>query len=131
MTDTDLITAPAEQESAGSAGPDSGRPATKTRARTGLSGMVLSELRTVAGELGIKGTSGMRKGDLIAAIKERQAGGDAPAAKSAPARSKAGTSKPATNDDQLTIGDSPAATGADTTEKNDAPRSGARTQRGA
>ena len=72
MTDTDLITAPAEQESAGSAGPDSGRPATKTRARTGLSGMVLSELRTVAGELGIKGTSGMRKGDLIAAIKERQ-----------------------------------------------------------
>ncbi|SDU51679.1 transcription termination factor Rho [Gordonia westfalica] len=79
MTDTDLITAPAEQESAGSAGPDSGQPA-KTRARaarTGLSGMVLSELRTVAGELGIKGTSGMRKGDLIAAIKERQAGGSA------------------------------------------------------
>ncbi|MGW9265402.1 Rho termination factor N-terminal domain-containing protein, partial [Gordonia terrae] len=118
MTDTDLITAPAEQESAGSAGPDSGRPATKTRARTGLSGMVLSELRTVAGELGIKGTSGMRKGDLIAAIKERQAGGDAPAAKSAPARSRAGASKPAAAaEEQLTIGESPASSGGDTTEK--------------
>jgi transcription termination factor Rho len=36
--------------------------------------MVLTELRALAGELGIKGTSGMRKGDLIAAIKERQEG---------------------------------------------------------
>ncbi|PWD42653.1 transcription termination factor Rho [Gordonia paraffinivorans] len=94
MTDTDLITAPAEQESAGSAGPESGQTATKTRsrARTGLSGMVLSELRTVAGELGIKGTSGMRKGDLIAAIKERQAAGGAGAkadAKSESAEAKA------------------------------------------
>ncbi|GAB06196.1 transcription termination factor Rho [Gordonia amarae] len=56
MTDTDVITAP------------------KSRARAGLSGMVLTELRALAGELGIKGTSGMRKGDLIAAIKERQGG---------------------------------------------------------
>ncbi len=89
MTDTDLITAPAEQESAGSAGPDSGGQPAKTRARaarTGLSGMVLSELRTVAGELGIKGTSGMRKGDLIAAIKERQSGA---AGKSADAKAEA------------------------------------------
>ncbi|WP_213250029.1 MULTISPECIES: transcription termination factor Rho [Gordonia] len=38
--------------------------------------MVLTELRALAGELGIKGTSGMRKGDLIAAIKERQGGAD-------------------------------------------------------
>ncbi|WLP91430.1 transcription termination factor Rho [Gordonia sp. NB41Y] len=71
MTDTDLITAPAspDNDSAGT-----GAPKTRTRAaRTGLSGMVLSELRALAGELGIKGTSGMRKGDLIAAIKERQA----------------------------------------------------------
>ena len=58
MTDTDVITAP------------------KSRARAGLSGMVLTELRALAGELGIKGTSGMRKGDLIAAIKERQGGAD-------------------------------------------------------
>ena len=63
MTDTDLITAPSVAD-------DQGAP--KTKPRAGLSGMVLTELRSLAGELGIKGTSGMRKGDLIAAIKERQ-----------------------------------------------------------
>lgn len=75
MTDTDLITAPSVADDQG---------ATKTKARAGLSGMVLTELRSLAGELGIKGTSGMRKGDLIAAIKERQGAGapasDAPKA---------------------------------------------------
>jgi transcription termination factor Rho len=44
------------------------------RRRAGLSGMVLAELRELAGQLGITGTGGMRKGDLIAAIKERQGG---------------------------------------------------------
>nr|WP_156095059.1 transcription termination factor Rho [Nocardia lijiangensis] len=43
-------------------------------ARSGLTGMLLPQLRALAGELGIRGTSGMRKGDLIAAIKENQAG---------------------------------------------------------
>jgi transcription termination factor Rho len=38
---------------------------------TGLAGMVLPELRSLAGQLGIKGTSGMRKGDLIAAIRDK------------------------------------------------------------
>ncbi|MGV9713438.1 transcription termination factor Rho [Gordonia sp. NPDC003424] len=64
MTDTDLITAPAPTGSGGS-----------TRTRTGLAAMVLPELRALAAELGIKGISGMRKGDLIAAIKERQGSG--------------------------------------------------------
>jgi transcription termination factor Rho len=45
------------------------------RKRAGLSGMVLPELRALASELGLRGTAGMRKGDLIAAIKERQSGG--------------------------------------------------------
>src|SRR4051794_19392926 len=40
--------------------------------------MVLAELRQLAGELNIADTAKMRKGDLIAAIKERQAGGPAP-----------------------------------------------------
>ena len=44
--------------------------------------MVLAELRGLAGELGITGTAGMRKGDLIAAIKERQSGGSAKSAQS-------------------------------------------------
>ncbi|QII08775.1 transcription termination factor Rho [Rhodococcoides fascians A25f] len=43
--------------------------------------MVLTELRSLAGELGIKSISGMRKGDLIAAISEHQSG--AASAKSA------------------------------------------------
>ncbi|TCN55675.1 transcription termination factor Rho [Rhodococcus sp. SMB37] len=80
MTDTDLIATPASDDSA-----QSSRGA---RRGTGLAGMVLVELRALAAELGIKGTSGMRKGDLIAAIKEKQGSGaqNAPAgAKSAPA----------------------------------------------
>ena len=53
-----------------------------TKRRAGLTGMVLAELRELAGQLGITGTAGMRKGDLIAAIKERQSGGSSkPAAK--------------------------------------------------
>ncbi len=60
--------------------------------------MVLAELRALAAELGIKGTSGMRKGDLIAAIKERQGGGvsSAPAAdKAAVSEEPAETTRPA------------------------------------
>jgi transcription termination factor Rho len=48
------------------------------RKRGGLTGMVLAELRQLAEELNISGTTGMRKGDLIAAIKERQAATPAP-----------------------------------------------------
>jgi transcription termination factor Rho len=47
------------------------------RKAAGLSGMVLPELRELAGQLGITGITGMRKGDLIAAIKERQGGSTA------------------------------------------------------
>ena len=78
MTETDLITAPASSNSEDSSpAVSSTTRGSSTRARSGLSGMVLTELRALAGELGIKGTSGMRKGDLIAAIKERQASSDA------------------------------------------------------
>ncbi|HEX8868128.1 MAG TPA: Rho termination factor N-terminal domain-containing protein, partial [Lentzea sp.] len=42
---------------------------TTPRRRAGLSGMVLAELRELAGQMGITGTAGLRKGDLIAAIK--------------------------------------------------------------
>ncbi|WP_433556539.1 transcription termination factor Rho [Pseudonocardia xinjiangensis] len=54
------------------------------RKRGGLTGMVLAELRQLAGELNIPDTSGMRKGDLIAAIKEKQ--GAAPTRKPAAAQ---------------------------------------------
>ena len=73
MTDTDLITAgdgaeqmaltPVTSDARASAGGGS------------LSTMVLPELRALAGKVGVNGTSGMRKSDLIAAIRERQSGG--------------------------------------------------------
>nr|WP_093345899.1 transcription termination factor Rho [Pseudonocardia ammonioxydans] len=50
--------------------------------------MVLAELRQLATELNVPDISGMRKGDLIAAIKERQGGAATPARKP---RAKAGS----------------------------------------
>ncbi|MCZ3389494.1 MAG: transcription termination factor Rho [Actinomycetia bacterium] len=52
--------------------------ATSRRKSPGLSGMVLAELQTVASGLGITGTTRMRKGELIEAIREKQ-GQTAPA----------------------------------------------------
>src|SRR6478752_8269043 len=43
--------------------------------------MVLPDLKALAGQLGIRGTSGMRKGDLVAAITARQNGAGAAAPK--------------------------------------------------
>ena len=75
MSETDLVTAGTAPEAGA---PDTpGGTAAPTR-RKGLSTMVLAELRQLAGELNIADTAKMRKGDLIAAIKERQAGGPAP-----------------------------------------------------
>ncbi|MGV0990940.1 MAG: transcription termination factor Rho [Mycobacterium sp.] len=61
MTDTDLITA-AGRTSGADAGDGS------------LATMVLPELRALASKAGVKGTSGMRKGDLIAAIRDSRSG---------------------------------------------------------
>src|SRR5918997_6769514 len=57
--------------SSGTAGTSSDNGAAPRR-RGGLSGMVLADLRKLAGQLGISDTAGLRKNDLIAAIKERQ-----------------------------------------------------------
>ena len=87
MTDTDLITA-------GSGAENPEQPARSTPDTTsdtppaavvekavetstagadgGLSTMVLPELRALANEVGVKGTSGMRKNELITAIRERR-----------------------------------------------------------
>ncbi|MEU4425155.1 Rho termination factor N-terminal domain-containing protein, partial [Actinoplanes sp. NPDC024001] len=64
-----------------------GTTATATKRRrggTGLSAMLLPELQSLAASLGISGTARMRKGELIAAITERQSGGTAAAAEPAP-----------------------------------------------
>ncbi|WP_327095754.1 transcription termination factor Rho [Nocardia vinacea] len=110
MTDTDLLATPGvDSNPAGDRESDSGQISKMSEqtdvARSGLTGMLLPQLRALAGELGIRGTSGMRKGDLIAAIKENQAGksakaeksargevkSDADAAKAAPTKAEQGT----------------------------------------
>jgi transcription termination factor Rho len=71
VSETDLVTTGAAPEEGA---PAPGGSAAPTR-RRGLSTMLLPELRQLAGELNIPDTAKMRKGDLVAAIKERQAGG--------------------------------------------------------
>ncbi|MEH6797127.1 MAG: transcription termination factor Rho [Rhodococcus sp. (in: high G+C Gram-positive bacteria)] len=122
MTDTELISAPET-----------------SRRRAGLSGMVLTELRSLAGELGIKSVSGMRKGDLIAAITERQSGttpaksaapksdapkSDAPKARRAAASTPVADERPATD-----TAPEPSAADAPVAETSDAaPEAGRRTR---
>ncbi|MCP2277339.1 transcription termination factor Rho [Nocardia amikacinitolerans] len=90
MTDTDLLATPGVESNPSSSGgreSESGQISKMSEqtdvARSGLTGMLLPQLRALAGELGIRGTSGMRKGDLIAAIKENQAGKSAKSEKPA------------------------------------------------
>ncbi|OBK12602.1 transcription termination factor Rho [Mycobacterium asiaticum] len=102
MTDTDLITAGESTDNGNpsgavtastsdvsddvSGGVSNDVSKAKTNAPTGsLTTMVLPELRALATQAGVKGTSGMRKNELIAAIREirgqanGKSGGDAPA----------------------------------------------------
>ncbi|MBB5166280.1 transcription termination factor Rho [Mycobacterium sp. AZCC_0083] len=92
MTDTDLFTTDSSDVvSPDSVNPDISEPvsadsavaapapvATASRSeRSGsLTGMVLPDLRALANEVGVKGASGMRKSELIAAIRERRAEGN-------------------------------------------------------
>ncbi|BBX45729.1 hypothetical protein GCM10009641_71420 [Mycobacterium cookii] len=79
MTDTDLVTAGDSTENDKLPNPvtpetssDSGA---KQNAPDGsLATMVLPELRALANKAGVKGTSGMRKNELIAAIRESRQG---------------------------------------------------------
>jgi transcription termination factor Rho len=72
VTDTDLFTAGESTDS--NQVPNAvttDTPHVKTNASAGsLSTMVLPELRALANQVGVKGTSGMRKNELIAAIRE-------------------------------------------------------------
>ncbi|MGW3469714.1 Rho termination factor N-terminal domain-containing protein, partial [Saccharopolyspora sp. NPDC000995] len=79
MSNTELLSS--EATNASSAGQQESEANGTPRRRGGLSGMVLAELRQLAGELGIE-TGGLRKGDLIAAIKEKQGGTTAPRTRS-------------------------------------------------
>jgi transcription termination factor Rho len=72
VTDTDLFTAGENTDSnPPSNAVTTDTPDVKTTAPVGaLSSMVLPELRALANQVGVKGTSGMRKNELIAAIRE-------------------------------------------------------------
>ncbi|WP_414687893.1 transcription termination factor Rho, partial [Mycobacterium sp.] len=79
MTDTDLSTAgngaddTENSELSSGATPDVPAPATaEAPSSNSLANMVLPELRALANRVGVKGTSGMRKNELIAAIRERE-----------------------------------------------------------
>jgi transcription termination factor Rho len=71
VSNTDLLSGDVDNQAASSTEESNGTAAPKRRTG-GLSGMVIAELRQLAGELGVGETTGMRKGDLIAAIRERQ-----------------------------------------------------------
>jgi transcription termination factor Rho len=67
VSNTDLLS----DVGSDTAGSNGTAPAPK-RTVGGLTGKTVAELRSLAGELGVGETTGMRKGDLIAAIRERQ-----------------------------------------------------------
>jgi len=82
VTDTDLVTAGDSTENdklSNSVTPEtSGEADAHSNASDGsLATMVLPELRALANRSGVKGTSGMRKSELIAAIRETRQGGHA------------------------------------------------------
>ncbi|MDJ0395688.1 transcription termination factor Rho [Rhodococcus sp. G-MC3] len=106
MTDTELISAPE-----------------KTRRGAGLSGMVLTELRSLAGELGIKSISGMRKGDLIAAISARQGATGATASETPKVTSRRGAADKARN--QVAPADAPTEAVAPVAPESSVPESSA------
>ncbi|MGV0835842.1 transcription termination factor Rho [Mycolicibacterium thermoresistibile] len=93
MTDTDLITAgggsgnpelpngvtpdvssavPADSGSESGSTADAPTTAKATTKTGSLSSMLLPQLRALAREIGVEGASGMRKGELVAAIREHQ-----------------------------------------------------------
>jgi len=82
VTDTDLVTAGDSTENDKLSNPvtpdtSSENDAHSSASDGSLATMVLPELRALANRSGVKGTSGMRKSELIAAIRETRHGGHA------------------------------------------------------
>ncbi len=85
MTET-TSAAPASQDAGSAGGNEANAPAAESPRRrrgSGLSAMLLPELKQLAGGLGIKGAGTMRKGQLVEAIQAAQAGAPKSAPKSA------------------------------------------------
>ena len=124
MTDTDLITAGESTDGTQlSISVPTDAPDVKTNAPVGsLSTMVLPELRALANQAGVKGTSGMRKNELIAAIQETRGHGNGTSVAAAPESQN--TSEPTVPEPSAST-EVPAAQG----EQNDSPNETQRRQR--
>ena len=124
MSDTDLITAGESTDGdqlSNSVPTDA--PDVKTNAPVGsLSTLVLPELRALANQAGVKGTSGMRKNELIAAIQETRGHANGASAAVAPESQNSGER---TAPDSAPSTEVPAAQG----EQNDSPNETQRRQR--
>ena len=114
MTNTDLIAAddrtedtaqqdPQSADAAADSSAGSGSDAAPARAASGsdgsLSSLVLPELRALASRAGVKGTSGMRKNELIAAIREINGHVNGGSADGTGEGGQAGGSRPESRDD--------------------------------
>ncbi|OBA77359.1 transcription termination factor Rho [Mycobacterium sp. 1554424.7] len=130
MTDTDLFTAGESTDSNhASEAVTTDTPDAKANASAGsLAAMVLPELRALASQAGVKGTSGMRKNELIAAIKEIRGQANGTSAPAAPdtAPEDSGTSDQ--SDTAAAPAEAPAAQGEQNGSTGEAPR---RERRGA
>src|SRR5687767_8029376 len=74
MSDTTDVTSDVSTDRAAAEADAAETGATRRRrAGGGLASMLLPELQSLAASLGISGTARMRKGELVAAIQERQA----------------------------------------------------------
>src|SRR5699024_2149280 len=91
-----------------------------------LASLKLTELRTIAAQKGLRGVSGLRKGDLITAIVTGQVPGKtATSAKKEPAKAAAAAPQAAKKDDAA----AEASPAADNANAEDKPKSGARRPR--
>jgi transcription termination factor Rho len=128
VTDTDLFTAGESTDgdqlsnSVTTDTPDvKNAPDVKTASVGPLSTMVLPELRALANQAGVKGTSGMRKSELIAAIKESRGQANGTSVNDRPFSVDSGTSDAA-------VAETPTAQGKQDDSTTEAPR---RERRGA
>ena len=105
------------QDAPTTASADNGTDNSADKPTGSLSTMVLPELRALANQAGVKGTSGMRKNELIAAIQETRGQANGASASHAPSEQN---QKESTESAPAPSADAAAAQG----EQNDSANSG-------